>query len=185
MEGSQTCVKCRIEKTLTEFHKNKRNKSGHHFSCKMCRNIKAKEQRQKYSRMETREIKENKVCSCCEEEKNVLEYSKNRCQKDGFANECKYCANKHCYAYIKARRRNDPEFKILGNLRSRLGQVLKRKAKSQTTQQLIGINFEIFIKWIKFQFEEGMSMENYSSVWEHDHVLPISSFNLLEEEELS
>ena len=38
-----------MEKSLTEFHKDKSNKSGYHSSCKICQNIKAKELRQKYS----------------------------------------------------------------------------------------------------------------------------------------
>ena len=106
-----------MEKSLTEFYKDKSNKSGYHSSCKMCQNIKTKELRQKYSRLETREIKDKKVCSCCKKEKNVLEYSKNRCCKDGFASECKDCKYKYNNAYFKARRRYDPEFKLLGNMR--------------------------------------------------------------------
>src|SRR5688572_26983284 len=102
----------------------------------MCQNMKAKEQRQKYSRMETREIQEKKVCSCCKKEKNVLEYSKNRCQKDSLAGECKDCKYKHSYTYIKARRLYDSEFKLLGNMRGRLNNVLKGNSKSQSTKQL-------------------------------------------------
>jgi hypothetical protein len=36
----------------------------------------------------------------------------------------------------------------------------------------------IFIKCIKFQFNTGMSRENYGMHWELDHVMPILSFNL-------
>src|SRR5688572_9370789 len=184
METNKVCNKCNMKKSLTEFHKAKNNKSGYQYSCKTCANIKAKEFRLKYSRQDVRDEKDKKVCCRCKIEKNVLDYSKNRSQKDGLAGECKDCKNKYNNAYINARRRYDPEFKLLGNLRTRLGDVLKSKSKSRATRQLIGVNFEIFTKWIEFQFEEGMSKENYGSVWQYDHVLPISSFNLLDEEEL-
>ena len=183
MEANKICSKCQIEKRLTEFYKDKYQKSGYRPSCKICQKIQVKELQQIYSRLETREEKDKKVCYRCKEERNIREYTKNRYCKDGFDGECKRCKNKYKKEYLKARRRNDPEFKLLGNLRVRLYNTLKGK-KSQTTRQLIGVDFKIFTKWIEFQLEEGMNMKNYGSVWHVDHVLPISSFNLLDEAEL-
>src|SRR5688572_1637668 len=180
MEANKICSKCQIEKSLTEFHKDKHTKSGRQSSCKICKKYQNEELSRKYARQETREIKEKKVCGCCKNEKKVLEFTKNISRRDGFGNLCKKCQNE----YIKTRRRNDPEFKLLTNLRVRLYDALKGKSKSQTTRQLIGVDFETFSKWIEFQFEEGMVLQNYGSAWHIDHVLPISSFNLLDEEEL-
>src|SRR5688572_30638860 len=173
MEILKVCTKCKMEKRTTEFPKDRSNKTGFFSWCKMCHNIKEKEFRQKYSRQETRDVKEKKVCSCCKKVKNILEYSKNRCCKDGFAPECKDCAYKYHNAYSKARKQYDPEFKLLINMRGRLGRAFTGKSKSQTTRQLIGVDFETFSKWIEFQFEEGMTLQNYGSIWHHDHVLPI------------
>ena len=184
MVAYKMCSKCKLQKSLTEFCKDKRSKSGRRSSCKICSNIIGKEWRQKYSQIANKETKDKKVCGCCKEERNIQEFSKNKSAKDGFESECKACKNKYNNAYSKARKLYDPEFKLLTNLRSRLSNVLRGISKSQTTKQLIGVDFETFTKWIEFQFEEGMTLNNYGSVWEHDHVLPISSFNLLEEEEL-
>ena len=184
MEVLKVCTKCKLGKSLIDFYKDKSTKSGYTSWCKKCRIIKGKELYQKYSRLETREQKDKKVCGCCKVEKNIQEYPKNRCIKDGFDNLCKVCKYKRNHADTRARRRNDPEFKLITNMRSRLSVALRGKSKSQTTRQLIGIDFETFSKWIEFQFEVGMTMEGYGLIWHIDHVLPISSFNLLDEEEL-
>jgi transposase-like protein len=184
MDVLKVCTNCKIQKSLIDFGKDKRSKSGHRYNCKACNNNKTKEFRLKYSQLKTRETKEKKVCGCCKVEKNILEYPKNRYAKDGVYSECKECHRKYINDYSKARRRYDPEFKLLGNMRVRLYDALRGKSKSQTTRQLIGVNFKIFVKWIEYQLEEGMIMEGYGSAWHLDHVLPISSFNLLDEEEL-
>src|SRR5688572_23465363 len=89
MEGLKVCTKCKLQKSLTEFHKNKRSKSGCQAYCKTCNNIIAKELRLKYSSLETKEVEDKKVCCCCKNKKNISEYTKNRCRKDGVDEKCK------------------------------------------------------------------------------------------------
>ena len=38
------CTKCKKEKNLTEFHKNKRMKDGYFYYCKECKSIEAKKE---------------------------------------------------------------------------------------------------------------------------------------------
>ena len=37
MEVSKVCTKCKMEKSLIEFYKDKSSKSGYRSSCKMCK----------------------------------------------------------------------------------------------------------------------------------------------------
>src|ERR1043165_1079239 len=129
MEVLKVCNECKMEKSLNEFHKNNSVKSGYQYKCKKCNNNKTKEFTQKYSKLETREIKDKKVCCRCNEEKNATEYVKNRCCKDGLDSECKSCKYKRNRAYSKARRLYDLEFKLAENLRGRLRAALKGKSK--------------------------------------------------------
>jgi hypothetical protein len=66
----------------------------------------------------------------------------------------------------------------------RLNKIIKRGDRSQLTAELIGIKHQDFIDWIAFQFTENMEWSNYGSIWQFDHVIPLSSFDLTNEEEL-
>lgn len=48
---------------------------------------------------------------------------------------------------------------------------------------LIGCSREDFMLHIQAQFRDGMSWNNHGSVWEFDHINPVSSFDLTDPEQ--
>ena len=63
--------------------------------------------------------------------------------------------------------------------------MVKQKSKSSNLlSKYLGCSFDDFIKWIQYQFVEGMTLENYGSEWHIDHVKPCASFNLTNENEI-
>jgi len=93
--------------------------------------------------------------------------------------------------YYDLKRKTDPQFKITLNLRNRLKDIIKNYLSKgylinkESSIDLIGIPIEDFIYYIEEKFVSGyMSWENHGEVWELDHILPISSFDLTKEEQL-
>jgi len=39
----------------------------------------------------------------------------------------------------------------------------------------------MFKKWLEFQFHDGMTWQNYGSLWTVDHILPLSAFDFTNE----
>jgi len=85
---------------------------------------------------------------------------------------------KHEYAVKK---NNQVIFRIVDNLRIRTLPYIKF-LKTQN-RMLIGCNDEQLENHLKSKFTEGMTMENYGE-WEVDHIMPISKFDLTNEEEI-
>jgi hypothetical protein len=79
------CSKCKGEKDLGEFSKNKSNKDGISTVCKPCAKIVAKEWRQK-NRYDGR-IVASKTCSTCQTTKPVEKFWKDASKADGFTGE--------------------------------------------------------------------------------------------------
>lgn len=88
--------------------------------------------------------------------------------------------------YVKNRRNEDILFKIIGNLRSRLRDVMKYKntKKCKKTLELTGCTLEFLCNYLELKFTEGMSWNNYGKFgWHIDHIIPCSSFDMTDPEE--
>jgi len=77
----------------------------------------------------------------------------------------------------KQRKKDDLNFRIKCNLRTRIWGVLQGNNKSDTTRELLGCTIKIFLKHLEEQFTSRMSWDNYGDVWEIDHIIPCSHFN--------
>lgn len=86
--------------------------------------------------------------------------------------------NKHA-KYVSERRRRDPTYKLLSNLRRRVSGLLKGLNKSEKTLQLTGCSMEELWVHLERQFTQGMTKENHGKYgWHVDHIRPCSSFDL-------
>lgn len=95
--------------------------------------------------------------------------------------------NPNYYAkLVKERKRIDPLFKLISNIRCSIKQSLKRKKfnkNNSKTEQILGCTFEQFKQYIEKQFESWMRWENHGLYnkdtfnygWDLDHIIPISS----------
>ena len=78
--------------------------------------------------------------------------------------------------YFAERRRTDPMFRLITNLRTRINQALSRETKLDSTIALLGCSPRFYKKYITGLFLPGMSWEAQN--FEIDHIIPISSFDL-------
>jgi hypothetical protein len=81
--------------------------------------------------------------------------------------------------WLSERKKNDINFKISDNLRTRFHRFVYTKGKK--TFCILGMPCDTFLSWIEFQFEEGMSWDTYGTEWHLDHILPVSKFDMTNE----
>ena len=83
----------------------------------------------------------------------------------------------------KERRKTDLNFKLFSNMRVITNKAFKSQnvRKTNKTFDLLGCSTSFFQRWIIHQLYSNMAIENYGSVWQIDHCLPIASFNILDE----
>ena len=93
---TKICSKCKIEKPITEFHKNKSKKDGYGHICKKCRcRAKQKETfKHEFKRCNNGTIHCNKI-------KSLEEFVEDIRLLDGRRNQCKICRKKQTKIYYK------------------------------------------------------------------------------------
>ena len=149
-----------------------------------------------------------KVCNKCFEAKVLeLDFYKNRSSKTGYQAWCKICkynykqtsvykekAKLYCKInknkslkyqalYRKQREQNDINFKITRRLSGRFYTALKKNRKCGSAVRDLGCSIEQFKVYLESKFTEGMNWNNHGK-WHIDHIIPLSSFDLTNREEL-
>lgn len=87
-------------------------------------------------------------------------------------------------AYHNKRYHNDPKYRLIENLRTRLWGAFRAQGlrKTTSTMKLCGCSLEKLKQHLESQFTDGMSWENKGK-WHIDHIRPVSSFDLSDVEE--
>jgi hypothetical protein len=95
-----------------------------------------------------------------------------------------YLKNKeHINKRNKKRRRTNPTYRLVINLRRRTLLALKGNKKSTNTMILLGVpNLEFLWNHLESTFKPGMTRNNHG-LWHVDHIIPCASFDLNNPEE--
>lgn len=185
IENKRICTGCKNEfpATLEFFNKAKRGKFGLTANCKSCNNQYKRDNWDKVSlsnklwNLENKEKKRTYNKNYRKENKEILSLQgqeKYRKNKDYMMERSR--------EYMNKRRKSDPNFRLLCNLRTRLYHAVKENVKSARTMELLGCTIPELRKHLENQFDEGMTWDNYGK-WHIDHIIPCSAFDLSEKEQ--
>jgi len=192
------CVKCNNEKSILRFRKNR-------SQCKDCNNeirrLKynndkeyrmKKNQQRRFQYHSDEKCREKHLSQCKEYKRNkTIERQKLRAQQQeaiGIDNKlCKYCKVikskerfRHNRLKCKDCERDEPISTIVRSIRSRILSCLKRKYKH--TIEYLGCNCTFYLDWI-LNVDTKYTFENYGKEWHIDHVIPLSKFDLTDDEQ--
>lgn len=81
----------------------------------------------------------------------------------------------------KTRRTETPWMRVHNRIRSAIGKELRLCGKSKPTFDLLGYSKDELIAHLESKFMFGMTWNNYGSQWHIDHVVPVSTFGLMNE----
>lgn len=178
---TKICTKCKISKDISNFSKNKNYKDGYQNQCKDCFKQYTKdnkkilsEKKKIYNKQNEDKIKEYRKKHYSERKEYYLEYHRNNKDK----------RNKR----RKIKRKNDPNYRLIHNLRTRLHHALNGQNKSKSTLELLGCS----IGYLKEHLQQtaidngylSFNINDYCSREYHiDHIIPCDAFDLSTHEE--
>lgn len=180
----KTCSKCNLSKEITEFYKTQPY-------CTACKKIflkewkaknrqkvldYAKDYNEKYYQENKEEIKtQTKVYY----ESNKVEVSKRNSLYKKRTKKKRNTRDKH-------RKQTDINFRLRGNLRSRLWASIRNGAKVGSAIEDLGCSIDELKQHLEAKFQEDMNWTNWGNKegqWSIDHIVPLSSFDLANREE--
>ena len=173
----QKCNTCELVKVLSLFVKNR----------KICIDCNNNKRRTKYETDEEHRIKLIQQ-STDFKQKKIIEKNKIKEIEIGIGNiKCNYCQEIKSNDRFRDNRlkckdceREEPISKIIRSVRTRILSAIKKKTKH--TINYLGCNCSEYLKWI-LNNDNQYTFENYGKEWHIDHVIPLSKFDITNEEQ--
>lgn len=107
-------------------------------------------------------------------------YNKNRESRAEYMREWRKKHPGMAYEYYRRTLKNNINFKLGWLLRARIRWSIKnaKTTKCEKSLRLIGTTIQGARKHIEEKFKPDMNWQNHGKIWQIDHILPISRFNL-------
>lgn len=175
------CKECRSKDHLKNKDDRNRKNLENHYKDRDKRLRKMREYHHTHKNLDGKLLKlsiikenieeENKVCSKCMTIKDKVCFCRDSSKIDKLHSHCNSCR----YNYSKTKYDNDPIYKLVVSIRSRISQSFKNSKyiKNEKTSSILGCSFNEFRIYIESKFKDGMSLSNYGE-WHLDHIVPIS-----------
>ena len=174
---TKICTKCKIERNIDEFSKNKLKKYGVNSHCKPCKKLHYNENKKHYSEKSKKYYLKNsekiKKISNNYYYKNTKKINETRKK---YLKNNKEKINLYWRKYKKNRRSTDYLFTIKNNIGRSIRQSFKRYGYTKKSKifEILGCDYETFKKHIELQFIDGMSWNVIDNI-HIDHIIPVSS----------
>jgi len=189
--GLKKCNKCNLIKVLDKFETFDNN-TKHRSVCEVCR----AEENLQYRNSHKEESKEYQKRHRAENIDYIVIRDKARYQKNKdrwkIRQQDTYNKNHSLIMAKRAKRhaermKNDPEYALRRTARSRINLAIKRIGgkKSQSSLEYLGCSINELKSYIEKLWKQDMTWDNYGFYgWHIDHIIPLSSFSLINEKEL-
>lgn len=199
------CRKCKEWKRLSSFNRNRTKSDGFSGECKNCSDPVARQwakdnpERKKatnkiYHEQNADRVKIARHLHYVDNRESIL--ARNKTFRDGHKDQLRVARQakkeidpdrerKRNRKWEREMRTTNIGFKLRGNLRRRLGTVLKNKKKNGSAVSELGCTVEDLRNHLESRFTAGMSWENYGKKpgqWSIDHIMPLTAFNLEEKQ---
>jgi hypothetical protein len=157
---TKVCKKCRIEKLLIEYNKDKYSSDGLRYRCRKCTTLEYKN-----FYYNNREIEIQRQVNYQKNNDELVKKGRN---------------NRHQKNYD-----NNVLYKLKVNIRNRVKLFIKSvnfEVRTNNTYTIVGCTPEELKTYLEKQFTEGMSWDNHKLTgWHIDHIIPLSSAKTEEE----
>jgi hypothetical protein len=191
----QICASCLIKKSIDDFGKNKSQPGGKHYYCKQCMRERAKknrEQNKDYYKTYREKNKEKLMSYSKEYHKNnrekINEYQRSRpTEKKHKYNEQKKQRDKERgqsesfkrkrNLYYSEKYHSSIQFSTKKKFEARLNYLLEKNDIIESVT-LIGCTIPEYKAYLEQRFREGMSWENYGTIWCIRRIIPFTEWNL-------